>query len=92
MSETVILWVFGTLITCLSAIITGCVVGLWWLNGQISELKVELAGNYHSKEEIEKAIEKAIKPVVEAQLEHKSQLVDINKHLMALSRLPGTRS
>jgi hypothetical protein len=65
MDVTVVLWLFGALIGILSSVTGGIVAAIWILFRMLTDFRLEVAREYHTAGEVEKAVERAVQPVLQ---------------------------
>lgn len=64
MQVEIVLWILGIAVTILTSIIGGVILAVWALFKMLVEFRVEVSREYHTADDVEKAVQKAVEPVL----------------------------
>lgn len=80
MPVEIVLWILGIAVTILTSIIGAVIFALWSLFRMLVEFRVEVSREYHTADDVEKAVQKAVEPVLHRLATMESILMNRTNH------------
>lgn len=80
MQVEIVLWILGIAVTILTSIIGGVIFAMWSLFKMLVEFRVEVSREYHTADDVEKAVQKAVEPVLHRLATMESILMNRTNH------------